>query len=207
MRNLIIPTSTGRLSCSLNSVYVPRVKQAINEHCSVNKRRIITIYTACGDVIGLCDNEVVIETADKGQQWLNALWVYKIIQVFLNSTLEFSSRSLLSHTTVQQRWAHCSVLCTSSVLSPVVEVFAFPQLLQHPSSELGPVFILELLEAQGQMEFSRLAAQERVVLLLFSDSGGALKTRCVSKHRRLMNLCSVRSDWRAIHSLAQQSYG
>ncbi|TNN88717.1 Protein lifeguard 3 [Liparis tanakae] len=61
-------------------------------------------------------------------------------------------------------------------LSPVEEVFALAQLLQHPRSELGPVFILELLDAQRQVQIRRVAAQERIVLPLFPDGGGTLAT-------------------------------
>lgn len=61
------------------------------------------------------------------------------------------------------------------VLPPVVKVFAFPQLLQNPGPELDPVFIHDLLESQGQMEISRVAAQEWIVLLFLPDGGGTLR--------------------------------
>lgn len=60
-------------------------------------------------------------------------------------------------------------------LSPVVEVLTFSQFLQHSSPELGPVFILVLLETKGLMKLCRMAAQERVVRLLFPDGGGTLE--------------------------------
>lgn len=67
------------------------------------------------------------------------------------------------------------------VLSPVVEVFAFSQFLQHPCPKLGPVFFLELLDTQSQVELCRVAAQERIVLLLFSNRGGTLEIKSTSK--------------------------
>lgn len=75
------------------------------------------------------------------------------------------------------------------VLSPVVEVFTFSQLLQHPSPELSPVFILELLEAKGQMELRRVAAQERIVLPLFPDSGRTLEIKFMSKSSPAQDKC------------------
>lgn len=78
------------------------------------------------------------------------------------------------------------------VLSSVVEVFAFSQFLQHSCPELGPVFILELLDTQSQVEVSRVAAQERIVLLLLSDGGGALEGKCtVKKQPSTKMLCMV----------------
>lgn len=94
-------------------------------------------------------------------------------------------------------WYCTTVLCTAvqllvlvcPVLSPIVEVFTFSQLLEHPGSELGPVFILELLEAQGQMELCRVAAQERIVLPLFPNSGGTLEIKFMSKSSPAQNKC------------------
>lgn len=60
-------------------------------------------------------------------------------------------------------------------LSPVVEVLTFSQFLQHSSPELSPVFILVLLETKGLMKLCRMAAQERIVRLLFPDGGGTLE--------------------------------
>lgn len=96
-------------------------------------------------------------------------------------------------------------------LPPVEQVFAFPQLLQHASPELGPVLILELLEAQGQMELGRVAAQKGIVLLLLTDSGGTLKTeKTEDSHPLEMNtrrLSSVHDNLYAGRSFTSQNYG
>lgn len=79
---LFLHVKTGRFSCKSEQCLCPCSKWAINEKwMSANTK--LSQYTACGDVIGLCDNEVVTETANRGQKRLNALWVYKIIQVII----------------------------------------------------------------------------------------------------------------------------
>lgn len=80
----------------------------------------------------------------------------------------FQTGSLL-HVPVQICW-----LPHRPHLSPLVDIFTPPEFLQDPCPELGPVFIVELLEVEGQMELGRVAPQERIVLLLFPNSGGVL---------------------------------
>lgn len=94
-------------------------------------------------------------------------------------------------------WLYCCPLFTHlplsvcPVLSPVVEGFASYQLLQHPGPKLGPLFILELLEAQSQMELRRVAAQERIVLPLFPNSRWTLKMKFMSNWQSAVRRTSL----------------